>query len=379
MADRATIATRAAVGAVLGAVGAWLMIGGYGSMLAVGAEVCERLGHDTVAKKLYRESAAKSKGKDAVDALIALAQVEESTGEREKALSDFQRARSMADAAGMDPLMVAALNSQVGRLRYNLGDANAVADLEKAVLLRDSKHGPNSVENYRDLYRIANIQQASDLYTEAIDSFERRMKIADAHNMGKDEVAGNLLEVGKCYSLAGNNQKAVDKTTEAVQLLKDHFGDNHPRVVTAMLQLATYKQLTGDQEFARHAVKVASSNQPTRDGGLLLVKIATAFGKTNNFNDAKNTCELGLKMAQQDNDPKLEALCLEDLAAISAVNGDYQTAKKISGQALRKYEEQYGTDANETKQARDSYRNVCQLAESHPVENNLVRVEDLHR
>lgn len=378
MVDRATIIKRAAVGGLLGALGAWMMVGGYGEMLTVGAQVSERLGHDTLAMKLYRESAVRSKGKDAVESLMSLAQMEEATGEREKALEHFEQARALAEQSGEDKLKIAKLNSWVGLVKYKLGDGDAVADFEKAVLLRDSKLGPNTSENYRDLYRIASIQQSGDLYTKAIDSYERRMKIAEANNLGQDEVANNLLEIGKCWGLAGNNEKAAENTAAAIKLLTEHFGDNHPRVVTATLQLATYKQKLGDQDFARKAVKTAANNQPTREGGLLLVKIATAFGKTNQFEDARVTCELGLKMAQQDNDPKLEALCLEDLAAIAAVNGDYQTAKKISGQALKKCEEQYGTDAEETRQARDSYRNVCELAESHPVQTKLEPVQATH-
>jgi tetratricopeptide (TPR) repeat protein len=353
------------------AVGAGFVILGFGSVMGACAEIAERLGHQELAKNLYRESARKSTGKQAVNSLIAVAQIEDASGEKERALTDFQNALSVAQDSKLDPLLMAALNSQVGRLRYNLGDAAAVGDLERAVLLREQKQGPNNIDNYRDLYRIATIQQAQEQYTESIDSFERRINIANANKMGDDEVANNLLEIGKCYGFAGNNEKAAKKCSEAVELLREHFGATHPRVVTAQLQLAVYQQQLGFDDLARNAVTLASENQATREGGLLLVKLATRFAGERQFDDAKKTFALALKAAREDQDTKLEGLCLADLAAVSAMSGDFDSAKRFSQEAVSKYQSQFGNDAKETAEARAAYKNVCELAEKHATSAKL--------
>ncbi|MBR9921880.1 MAG: tetratricopeptide repeat protein [Bacteroidetes bacterium] len=139
------------------------------------------------------------------DALNYRGVVEDIHGEREQAVSYFEKALIIRDSLG-DQQGVASLYNNIGNVRENLGDfTEALENYLNSLRIREDLQDTSRI--MRLYYNISILQESMGNYPEALDFIFQYLEMVEA--------TGNKDNLGNAYNVIGNIKMELDRQGEA--------------------------------------------------------------------------------------------------------------------------------------------------------------------
>jgi len=192
--------------------------------------------------------------------LLALMGVLTARAETQAALALDIAADAAIARAGASTLQ-AALAEQLGNAHEAAGDAEAEPQLRRALALRETADGPDSIAAAQVVNKLANIDARHGRTAEARAGYERALRIATAQ-LGPDHPATAVTQANLCALDAGagklDEARACSETVLAT--LERALGHAHPQVAWAInelgLVLRDLHDLAGAERRFREALAI---------------------------------------------------------------------------------------------------------------------------
>ena len=165
------------------------------------------------------------------------------------------------------------------------------------------------------------------------------------------ELASTLLLISSCYSLLGDNVKAIRFGTEAMEIRKALYGAEHPDYAASINHLAVYNDKMGNVKEAIRLGKMAMGIQRKVlgnnhvDYSTTLCYLARFYSHQRNYTEA---IKIGYEALEIRKKLKVRDLfygsLLNDLARYNSALGDYTEAIRFGTESLMIVKNEYGTN-----------------------------------
>lgn len=348
------------------------------------------------------------------EALVALAQVQESAGDMPGALQTYTRAAAFAletknDRALLDAWL-AVLDVDLRLAQLDQADAAAVQASAAASRLPDessaqgalsselaylalshdqlelaqsradqavaflSEHAENAQAAIEALSVQSQAYEQRGLWDQAITSSTRGLQLSqDLYGPNHPSVADGEREVGSMLSHAGRISEAQPHLEHALAILEGLFGPDNPAIADALEALASNlintdsPRALGLFNRALAIQRTATTNDESTQVAHLHYLIAAAEERAGKYADAeaelKQALALERKLAPDPDD--LSAATFEaELAGVYLHAGKFDEARKLLAHALATQDKMHGPDEEETGDAVYSLAKL-ELAQKH--------------
>ncbi len=257
--------------------------------------VGERLGRFDEAMEWVRhaEAALGANGGDRMRLWSALGSVHHRTGDLDSAEAYYNKALERADELGAQ-LRVAATTDDIGVLYSDRGNYPKARSLhERAFEIREAEFGPNHPAIADSLLRLANVDQLSGEFDDAVTGYERAKSIfVGAQGPDAEPLAGLHHNLGRLQFMQGDLGAALENFERSASVMEEHRGPDHPMVASVLNSLAaTLRRLDRIDE----ALKVAQRAEAIQsralgpdhvDRGATLVSLANIYDLQDRLDEA---------------------------------------------------------------------------------------------
>ncbi|MEM3986944.1 MAG: tetratricopeptide repeat protein, partial [Candidatus Methanomethylicia archaeon] len=196
-------------------------------------------------------------------------------------------------------------------------------------------------------------------YNEAIDSFEKSLEILKKH-FGDEhpDVADVLNNLGNVYNDQGKYADAEKMYKQALEIYKKYFGNFHPNVATVLINLGNVYYKQGKYFSAEKMYKQALSIRKKHYGDVhpivadLLINLGDIYYTQGKYSAAENVYKQALEIYKKYyGDEHLDvATVLINLGLVYKEQGKYNDAENMLEQALEilreKYDDEHPTVAD---------------------------------
>jgi tetratricopeptide (TPR) repeat protein len=193
---------------------------------------------------------------------VLLASIEYRQGHMLEVQGVMDRAvAAISQKSGPDSIEVAETVQERAMLELALNDDRlAEADLRRAIGIYEKK-GPSERLAF-ELTNLGMVCQRRGRDQEAIELFQRAIKLYDADRPGNLSTMTPLRQLGTLCQKAGRNQEAENAFLRLLQLMEGHFGANHPALADPLSKLANLYSSMGKQAEAKRIQERLQSLQP---------------------------------------------------------------------------------------------------------------------
>lgn len=202
--------------------------------------VGDRLGRLDEAMQWVRhaEAALGASGGDRMRLWRALAGVHHRAGDLDSAESYYTKALQRAEESGVQ-LQIAATCDDIGVLysdRANYPKARALH--KRALEIRETEHGPNHPAIAASLLGLANVDQFSGQFDDAVTGYKRAKTIfVAAHGPEAAALAGLHHNLGRLQFMRGDLGAALHNFERSAAVMEEHRGPDHPMVAAVLNSL----------------------------------------------------------------------------------------------------------------------------------------------
>lgn len=215
---------------------------------------------------------------DDADALLQVGQLQQQSGQFRLALESFEECLDIRrKILGNDNPQIGELLFYIGNLLREVGDLELAQTRFAESLAIVERIDPNSIETADTLFSLGVLHTEQKQYSLAIDAYIGSLTIHKARGSATVSIAEILNNIGITYFEMKQFDNSQVYHGEALELLIQELGDDHPDVAFCWHSLGSVAQELGSQMEAlncfQNAVRIERTEMYLQSLGICLVKM----------------------------------------------------------------------------------------------------------